>query len=144
MVSLFQSSHSLLPDRVDLPEEKVQSYFSAMLAPYAGASVIFSLPTGVIVDKVKTRQAPFLSGLAALLAAAIMLVFGKSIPVLMLARPLQGTSSAFVWTVVLVMVFDAVGSGGLGETIGSVGNPEGSEENIRTDSYADILLHLSR
>ena len=75
----------ILPDRVDLPEEKVQSYFNVMLAPYAGASVIFSLPTGVIADEVKTQQAPFLSDLAALLATAIMLVFGKSIPALMLA-----------------------------------------------------------
>lgn len=131
----------MLPDRVDLPEEKVQSYVSAMLAPYAGASVIFSLPTGIIADKVKTRQAPFLSGLAALLAAGITLVFRKSIPVLMLARAPQGTSSAFVWTVGLAIVLD---TGNLGETIGSVGSPEGSEENMRTDSYADILLHLSR
>ena len=40
-----------------------------------------------------------------------MLVFGKSIPILMLARALQGTSSAFVWTVGLAMVLDAVGPG---------------------------------
>ena len=73
----------MLRDRVDLPEEKVQSYVSAMLAAYAGASVIFSLPAGIVADKVNTRQASFLSGLAALLAATLMLAFGQSIPVLL-------------------------------------------------------------
>jgi hypothetical protein len=134
----------MLRDRVGLPEEKVQSYVSTMLATYAGANVTFSLPAGVIADKVKTRQAPFLSGLAALLAATLMLAFGKSIPVLMLARALQGTSSAFVWTVGLAMVLDTVGPGDLGKTIGSVGSPKGSEKNLWTDSYADLLPHFSR
>jgi MFS family permease len=110
----------MLRDRVDLPEEKVQSYVSAMLAAYAGASVVFSLPAGIIADKVRTRQAPFLSGLAALLAATLMLAFGQSIPVLIVARVLQGTSSAFVWTVCLAMILDTVGPGNLGKTIGSV------------------------
>jgi MFS family permease len=86
----------MLRDRVDLPEEKVQSYVSAMLATHAGASVVFSLSAGIVADKVNTRQAPFLSGLAALLAATLMLAFGQSIPVLIVARVLQGTSSAFV------------------------------------------------
>lgn len=76
----------MLRDRVDLPEEKVQSYVSVMLAPYAGASVIFSLPAGIVVDKVDTRQASFLSGLTALLAATLMLAFGQSIPVLVVGR----------------------------------------------------------
>ena len=110
----------MLRDRVDIPEDKVQAYVSAMLAAYAGASVVVSLPAGIIADKVKTRQAPFLSGLAALLAATLMLAFGQSIPVLIVARVLQGTSSAFVWTVGLAMVLDTVGPGDLGKTIGSV------------------------
>jgi MFS family permease len=75
----------MLRDRVDMPEEMVQIYVSAIMATYAGASVIFSLPASVIADKAKNRQALFLSGLAAFLAVTIMLVFGKSMPVLMLA-----------------------------------------------------------
>jgi MFS family permease len=110
----------MLRDRVDLPEDKVQSYVSAMLAAYAGASVICSLPAGIVADRVQTRQVPFLSGLAALLAATLLLALGQSIPVLMVARVLQGTSSAFVWTVGLAMVLDTVGPGDLGKTIGSV------------------------
>jgi MFS family permease len=110
----------MLRDRVDLPGEKVQSYVSAMLAAYAGASIVFSLPAGIIADKVKTLRAPFLRGLAALLAATLILACGQSISVLMVARVLQGTSSAFVWTVGLAMVLDTAGPGDLGKTIGSV------------------------
>ena len=110
----------MLRDRADIPDDKVQSLVSAMLAAYAGASVALSLPAGILADKVKTRQAPFLSGLAALLAATLMLAFGQSIPILMIARVLQGTSSAFVWTIGLAMIIDTVGPGDLGKTIGSV------------------------
>lgn len=134
----------MLRDRIDLPEEKVQSYVSAMLAAYAGASVVFSLPAGIIADKVKTRQAPFLSGLVALLAATIMLAVGQSIPVLMAARALQGTSAAFVWTAGLAMVLDTVGPGDLGKTIGSVSADVTSEKNIWIDDFADLLLYLRR
>ena len=110
----------MLRDRVDIPHDKVQSYTSGLLAAYAGASVLFSLPAGIIADKVQTRQAPFLSGLAALLAATVMLALGQSVEVLVVARVLQGTSAAFVWTVGLAMVMDTVGPGDLGKTIGSV------------------------
>jgi MFS family permease len=94
----------ILRDRVDLPKMKVQRYVSVVLAAYAGASVIFFLLAGIIADKLNTRQAQFLCVLAALLAATVMLAFGQSIPVLIIARVLQGTSSAFVWTMRLAIV----------------------------------------
>jgi len=87
----------LLRDRISVPESQIQGYVSALLASYAGASVLFSLPAGYIADRVKTRQAPFLCGLAALAAATVMLGFGRSMAVLVLARVLQGTSAAVVW-----------------------------------------------
>lgn len=110
----------LLRDRIDLPQSQVQSYVSGLLAAYAGASVVCSLPAGIIADKVQTRQAPFLGGLAALLAASVMLAVGQSTAVLVVARVLQGISAAFVWTVGLAMVLDTVGPGDLGKVIGSV------------------------
>lgn len=110
----------LLHDRLSLPSSQIQSHVSGLLAAYAGASVLFSIPAGIIADKVSTRQAPFLSGLAALLAATLMLALGQSIAVLTAARILQGTSAAVVWTVGLAMVLDTVGPGDLGKTIGSV------------------------
>lgn len=90
----------MLQDRVDIPEDKVQSYVSGLLAAYAGASVCFSIPAGWVADRTNARRTPFLTGLLALLAATIMLAFGQSVAVLVLARVLQGISAAVVWTVV--------------------------------------------
>lgn len=110
----------MLQERVDVPADKVQSYVSTLLAAYAGASVVFSLPAGWVADRTNARQTPFLTGLAALLAATIMLAFGQSIAVLVVARVLQGISAAVVWTVGLAMVLDTVGPENLGKVIGSI------------------------
>lgn len=110
----------MLKERVNLPDSKIQSYVSGLLAAYAGASVIASIPVGIVADRTNARQTPFLGGLAALLAATLMLAFGRNIPMLIIARLLQGTSAAVVWTVGLAMVLDTVGPDNLGKVIGTV------------------------
>ncbi|KAI4182156.1 MAG: hypothetical protein L6R41_006163 [Letrouitia leprolyta] len=110
----------ILEDRISLPQDQIQSHVSALLAAYAGASVLFSPVAGIIADRVPTRQTPFLIGLVALLGATLMLFLGRSIPVLVIARILQGTSAAVVWTIGLALVLDTVGPGNLGKTIGSI------------------------
>lgn len=112
----------MLKERISLPDDKVQSYVSGLLAAYAGASVIFSIPIGIIADKTNARRTPFLCGLTALLAATLILALGQNIPMLIVARILQGTSAAVVWTVGLAMVLDTVGPAHLGSVIGSVSN----------------------
>ena len=110
----------LLRDRISVPQDKVQSYSSALLAAYAGASVLFSLPAGWIADRTSSRQLPFLSGIAALLAATLLLSLGKSLAVLVVARILQGMSASVVWTVGLAMIMDTVGVGNLGKVMGTI------------------------
>lgn len=110
----------LLQDRVNLPENQIQAYVSGLLAAYAGASVLFSLPAGWIADRTSARQTPFLCGLAALLAATILLAVGQNVATLVVARILQGTSAAVVWTVGLAMILDTVGPENLGKVIGSI------------------------
>ncbi|KAF2963428.1 hypothetical protein GQX73_g10153 [Xylaria multiplex] len=110
----------MLRSRLSIPENEIQSYVSNLLAAYAGASVVSSIPTGWVADRTNSRQAPFLSGLAALLAATIMLALGNSIPILVAARILQGVSAAIVWTIGLAMVLDTVGPQNLGKVIGGV------------------------
>jgi MFS family permease len=111
---------SILKDRVDLPPDQVQSNVSVLLAAYAGASVLFSPPAGIIADRLPSRQLPFLTGLAALLLATSLLLLGQTIAVLAVARALQGISAAVVWTIGLALVLDTVGPDNLGKTIGSV------------------------
>lgn len=110
----------ILTDRLNIPHSEIQKYTSALLASYAGASVLFSIPVGIIADKLPARQLPFLVGLFALLASTILLYLGQTIGVLILARILQGISAAVVWTIGLAMVMDTVGSDRLGVTIGSI------------------------
>lgn len=86
----------------------------------AAASVVFSPVAGILADKVATRQAPFLFGLLALLASTILLFLGTTVPILALARVLQGISAAFVWTIGLALCLETVGPENLGKTIGSV------------------------
>lgn len=110
----------ILQDRIHLPSSQIQSHVSALLAAYAGASVLFSPPAGVIADRLSTRQLPFLLGLTALLLATLLLFLGQSVAVLVVARILQGISAAVVWTIGLALVLDTVGPENLGKTIGSV------------------------
>ena len=110
----------LLQKRANIPEDQIQTYSSAFLAAYAGASVLFSPPAGIIADKLPARQLPFLAGLVALLGATILLWLGQTVAVLIVARILQGISAAVVWTIGLALILDTVGPDKLGVTIGSV------------------------
>jgi MFS family permease len=110
----------ILTDRLNVPHDKLQIYTSVLLAAYAGASLLFSLPAGVIADQLPARQVPFLFGLVALLLSTTLLWLGQTIPLLILARILQGTSGAVVWTIGLALIMDTVGSENLGVTIGSI------------------------
>lgn len=110
----------MLRGRLDVPEESIQRYVSGLLAAYAGASVLASLPAGWIANRTRSRQLPFLFGLLALLAATIMLAAGRSTAVIVVARVLQGISAAVVWTIGMAMVVDTVGSENLGTVVGSV------------------------
>ncbi|KAI9811152.1 MAG: hypothetical protein M1827_005603 [Pycnora praestabilis] len=110
----------ILTSRLNAPSSQVQSLTSALLAAYAGASVLFSPVAGIIADRVPSRQPPFLIGLTALLAATVLLSLGQSLAVLIVARVLQGLSAAVVWTVGLALVLDTVGTENLGKTIGSI------------------------
>lgn len=110
----------LLQDRIHLEPAQIQSHVSGLLAAYAAASALFSLPAGLIADRGSSRQLPFLVGLTALLVATLMLLLGQTVVVLVVARVLQGISGAVVWTVGLALVLDTVGPDNLGKTIGSV------------------------
>ncbi|KAH8686011.1 MFS transporter-like protein [Tricladium varicosporioides] len=110
----------VLSDRVGIPKQDTQKYTSILLATYASASVLSSIPTGALSDKYSTRQIPFLGGLLALLASTILLSLGCNIATLIVARALQGISAATVWTVGLALVLDTVGSEKLGVAIGSI------------------------
>lgn len=110
----------MLEDRVGVPRSEVQKDVSMLLAVYAGASVILSPVCGVLADKMSTRQLPFLLGLTALLLSTLLFATGHSLPILVIARILQGLSGAVVWTIGLAMCLETVGPANLGKVIGTV------------------------
>jgi MFS family permease len=110
----------LLSNRIGIPPQNTQNYTSILLAVYAGSSILYSLPAGIIADKLSSRQVPFLAGLFSLLGSTILLSAGQSIATLIVARVLQGISAATVWTVGLALIIDTVGPEKLGVTIGSI------------------------
>lgn len=110
----------LLQDRLKLPKDQIQSYVSGLLAAFAASSMVFSPVTGYLADQISTRQTPFLLGLLALLGSTTLLLLGTTLPVLFMARILQGLSGAFVWTIGLVLCVETVGTDNLGTTMGSV------------------------
>ena len=110
----------LLEDQITVPHSQVQGYVSVLLAAYAGASVLFSLPAGWIADRTRSRRGPFLSGLLALTAATLLIFLGRSVALLIVARVLQGMSGAVVWTVGLAMIVDTVGAAHLGKAVGTI------------------------
>jgi MFS family permease len=110
----------LLTDRFHVPASSIQLYVSWLLAAYAAASFVFSPIAGWLADKIEGRQRPFLAGLVALLLSTILLAIGRNMWILILARVLQGMSSAVVWTIGLAMCLETVGPSQLGTTIGSV------------------------
>lgn len=110
----------LLLDRLELPNHQIQSYVSGLLAVFAASSLIFSPLIGYLADRISTRQTPFLLGLLPLLGSTTLLLLGTTLPILFIARILQGLSGAFVWTIGLVLCVETVGTDNLRRTMGSV------------------------
>jgi MFS family permease len=111
----------MLEDRVGVPERQIQNTISNLLAIYAGASLLASPIAGILADRLSSsRQFPFLLGLIFLLASTVLLAVGQSVPVLAVARFLQGASGGTVWTIGLALLIETVGQENLGKTIGTI------------------------
>ncbi|KAF2473928.1 MFS general substrate transporter [Lindgomyces ingoldianus] len=111
----------MLQDRVHVPDSEIQTTLSSLLAIYAAASCLASPVAGILADRLSSsRQLPFLLGLILLLLSTILLAVGRTVPVLAIARFLQGASGGTVWTIGLALLIETVGQENLGKTIGSI------------------------
>ncbi|KAH7398354.1 major facilitator superfamily domain-containing protein [Pyrenochaeta sp. MPI-SDFR-AT-0127] len=111
----------MLQDRIGIPEDQIQSTISNLLACYAAASCAVSPIAGILADKfASSRQIPFVFGLVLLMFSTFLLALGRSVPVLALARLLQGASGGVVWTIGLAIIIETVGQENLGKTMGTI------------------------
>ncbi|KAL8878414.1 MAG: hypothetical protein Q9198_003769 [Flavoplaca austrocitrina] len=110
----------MLEDKLRLPASRIQSHSSSLLAAHAVSSVIFCPISGILTDKFSQRKLPYLIAVLVLLLAWILFFLGGNMAILVVARVLQGSSGALVWTVGQVMLIDTVGAENVGKATGSI------------------------
>ncbi|KAL9044044.1 MAG: hypothetical protein Q9214_002791 [Letrouitia sp. 1 TL-2023] len=109
-----------LTTRCRVAESDVQHWVSVLLAVYGASLLACSPPCGWLADRSSSRRIPLLAGLLALGGATLMLCFGRTVEVLLVARVLQGAAAAVVWTVGLALLVDTVGPHEIGQMMGYV------------------------
>lgn len=73
---------------------------------------------GYFADHCRLRRLPFIIGLIALATSTLLFVIARSLPVLIIARGLQGFSAAAVWVVGLAIIADNVPPDRVAEAMG--------------------------
>ena len=76
---------------------------------------------GWIGDRIPSRRTPFLLGLGFLGGATLSFALGKTVSILLIARLLQGLSSAVVFTFGRALLLDRVGKERIGRAMGFTG-----------------------
>ncbi|KAK2750158.1 hypothetical protein FQN57_004654 [Myotisia sp. PD_48] len=107
-----------LRERLGIPDDDIQKWNSILLGTYGAAILVGSLVFGWLGDRTRSRQTPFVLGLIVLGGATLLFALGSSITVLMIARVLQGASTAIVFTVGFALLFDKVGKHQIGDAMG--------------------------
>ncbi|KAJ5245791.1 hypothetical protein N7468_000774 [Penicillium chermesinum] len=102
-----------------VPEKDAQYWISVLLAVYACALLVGSPVIGYAADHVRSRQLPFVLGLAALAVSTGLFALANSPGTLVIARACQGLSAATVWVVGLAMLVDNVAPERMGEAMGN-------------------------
>ena len=73
---------------------------------------------GWIGDRIPGRRTPFILGVAVLGASTLCFALGRTLPVLLIARILEGLSTAIVCTLGYALLNDAVGAEHIGKAMG--------------------------
>ncbi|KAI1615883.1 MFS transporter [Exophiala viscosa] len=110
-----------LQNRVHVAHADTQHWVSVLLAVYAAALLFFSPIFGVLADWLNSRRTTLLAGLVILTGSTLMLCLGRTIPVLVVGRMLQGASASVVWVVALALMADTVSEEESGKAMGYVG-----------------------
>ncbi|KAJ5737526.1 uncharacterized protein N7483_002651 [Penicillium malachiteum] len=110
-----------LVDRVRAREEDAQFWVSVLLAVHGCTLLLGSPLFGYFADHCTVRRTPFVLGMVAFAGSISMFVLARSLPVLIIARALQGLSASAVWVVGLALIADNVPTERVGEAMGYTG-----------------------
>lgn len=90
-----------------------------LAATYSAGIVVSALPSGVLVARIGPR-ATMVTAMALLAGASLMFGFAGSVPVLLVARFLQGIAGSLAWAGAFTWVIDAAPAGRRGQMIGTL------------------------
>jgi DHA1 family solute carrier family 18 vesicular amine transporter 1/2 len=79
--------------------------------------LLFSIPMGALSDR-WGRKNPMIAALALLAAATTLFAYARSLPVLFLARMIQGAADAMTWVVGFALIADLYGPDERGRAMG--------------------------
>ncbi|EJU00993.1 MFS general substrate transporter [Dacryopinax primogenitus] len=90
--------------------------------------LLFAFASGICIgtplaawlsERYKTRRLPMLAAIVALIGSIIMFMLAPNYVLLVVARVLQGVSSAVIWTVGVALICDAVPPNRVGQQMGT-------------------------
>ncbi|CEJ93864.1 hypothetical protein VHEMI09430 [[Torrubiella] hemipterigena] len=106
-----------LTSRVGIEEKDVQTWVSVSLAVFGGALLIAAPIWGYFADRYQNRRIPMLIGLVILVGSTVLLCLVMNIPMLIVARILQGFAGGMTWTVGLALIIDSVDPKNIGKEL---------------------------
>ncbi|KAI4221942.1 MAG: hypothetical protein LQ349_007724 [Xanthoria aureola] len=104
-------------------EQDIQQWTSILLAAYGAGAITGALVTGYWADHGGSRRMAFLGGLVILAASMLAFLIGHSIIILIIARLIQGASTASVTSVGTAILADAFADHGMGMAMGFLDLP---------------------
>jgi DHA1 family solute carrier family 18 vesicular amine transporter 1/2 len=90
-----------------------------LFASFGITVLAVSMPAGALSDRIG-RRGPLLAGAIALAAATILFAFAHTLPLLFLARLVQGAADAVTWVVGFALIADLYSSDERGRVMGLV------------------------
>ncbi|KAF2466259.1 MFS general substrate transporter [Lindgomyces ingoldianus] len=104
-----------LENQSGIPERDIQKWSSYLLTAFGGA---LSALAGWIANRGSSRRMPFLLGLLLQAFSTSLFLVSPRVEILLVARALQGLSSAVVYSVGLALLVDIVGMDEIGRNAG--------------------------
>ena len=88
-----------------------------LFASFGVTLLVLSMPMGAISDRIG-RKGPMIAGLALLAASTLAFAYSRSLPMLFVARLLQGAADGMTWIVGFAMIADLYGPEERGRAMG--------------------------
>ncbi|KAM0721988.1 hypothetical protein Q7P37_002914 [Cladosporium fusiforme] len=104
--------------RAGVGEGRLQAWNTAFMASYAGMIFVGSVFFASLGHRFSSLRWSFIAGQTMLFASILVYAFARSLPLLVIARLIQGFSCGAVFTAGYPLLYDAVGSQHIGRALG--------------------------